>query len=372
MSYTKEKLILHNAFFGKLIHELSLEKVDADIIVVLHALPDSIPFTQALSKIADINAIIPKPKSINKKVLENLGALPIKYLTRESIRDVIGGVKKKTVFLDIGGYFSNVVDEIQESIGENFCGIVEDTENGLQKYERRGIDFPFISVARSPLKDNEDIMVGQAIAYSAEALLRQHSILLNGLRVGVIGYGKIGRSIAHSIEQKRGKVSIYDQDNIRLVHAVSGGFNVSDRTGIISGNDVVCLATGNISLSGKDYTKFKNGCWLFSVTSSDDALDKEWLKKNYKEERISQYATKHSRGNHYFYLLNEGNAINFIHGTTVGDFILLVHAELLVAAHSLMTNNVKEGVHEIDRETRDKICQIWLSLFKMKENKDKT
>ena len=171
------------------------------------------------------------------------------------------------------------------------------------------------------------------------------------------------------LSKNEGKsVSIYDQDNIRLTHAVSEGFNVSDRTRIISGSDIICLATGNISLSGKDYVKLKNGCWLFSVTSSEDELDKKWLMKNYKGERISQYATKYSRGNHYFYLLNEGNAINFIYGTTVGDFILLVHAELLIAAHSLMTNNIKKGTHEIDTETRDKICQIWLSLFKMKGN----
>jgi len=363
--YTEGKLILHSGFFRRLIRELNLKKVDADIIAVLHILPDAVPFAWALSTIADINTIVPKPKSINKIVLKHLGAFPIKELTRENARNVIGGIRKKTVFLDIGGYFSGVIDKLQKSVGKNFCGVVEDTENGLRRYEQRGINFPFISVARSPLKDNEDKMVGQSIAFSAEKILRQHCIIPNGFRVGVIGYGKIGRSVAHSFSQRFSQVYIYDQNNILLTHAVSEGYNILEhKTEILYESDAICLATGNISLSCKDYVVLKNGCWLFSVTSADDEIDTEWLDKNYKADRISKYVVKYSNRNHYFYLMNQGNAINFIDGAAVGDFILLVHAELLVAAYRLMTNSVEIDTHEIDQETRDKICQIWLSLFK--------
>ena len=100
------------------------------------------------------------------------------------------------------------------------------------------------------------------------------------------------------------------------------------------------------------------------MTSSDDELDLQWLKQNYVAEQVSQYATKYSRDSHYFYLLNEGDAINFIHGTTVGDFILLVHAELLVSAHRLMTRQQPNEQHELDKKTRDKICKVWLSMVK--------
>ncbi len=366
-NYTEEKLTLHHKFFEALIREFNLQKIDADIVAVLHILPDAIPFTHALQKIATIRSIIPKPKSINLGTFETLRELPFIHLTRQNIRNIIGTLQRKTVFLDIGGYFSSITQEIYQATGDNFSGIVEDTENGMQKYESKGIDFPFISVARSPLKENEDTMVGQAIAYSTEAILRQHGIVMNGLRVGVIGYGKVGRSVARNIEQKQGKVSIYDTDHIRLTHAVSSGFNVIDRQTILRESDIVCLATGNKSLSKENYSELKSGSWLFSVTSSDDELDKEWLEEHYKREQVSRYVAKYSRGKHYFYLLNDGNAINFIHGTTVGDFILLVHAEILVAAYRLMTHQAKIGEYEIDTITRDKICEIWLSHFRMKE-----
>jgi len=362
--YTKEKIAQHKLFFDLLTQELSLTKQDADIVAVLHILPDSIPLTDALAKIGDINTIVPKPKSVNQQVRAELAGVPLYDASRENILQVVERVSRPTVFLDIGGYFSSIVNELDHKLGENFRGIVEDTENGLQKYEKVGINYPFISVARSPLKENEDVMVGQAISFSAEALLRQHNILVSGLKVGVLGFGKIGRSVAQNMRQKQGSVTVHDTDNIRLTHAVSTGLETQTKERLLSESDAVCLATGNLSLSGEEFTKLKNGCWVFSVTSSDDEMDREWLEQNYTRENISDYAAKYTRGNHHFYLLNNGNAINFIHGTTIGDFILLVHAEILVAAHQLLTQQQPLDSNELDQATRDRICKVWLSLFR--------
>ena len=327
-------------------------------------MPDSIPLTDALAKIGDINMIVPKPKSANQRVRAELANVPLYDTRRENVLQVVERVSKPTVFLDIGGYFSTIVNELDHKLGENFRGIVEDTENGLQKYEKVGINYPFISVARSPLKENEDIMVGQAISFSAEALLRQHTILVSGLKIGVLGFGKIGRSVAQNMRQKQGSIMVNDTDNIRLTNAVSAGLETQTKEKLLSKSDAVCLATGNLSLSGEEFTKLKNGCWVFSVTSSDDEMDKEWLEQNYTREDISDHAAKYTRGNHHFFLLNNGNAINFIHGTTVGDFILLVHAEILVAAHRLLTKQQPLDNNELDQSIRDRICKVWLSLFR--------
>lgn len=58
------------------------------------------------------------------------------------------------------------------------------------------------------------------------------------------------------------------------------------------------------------------------------------------------------KSNHYFYLVNKGVTINFIHGTTVGDFILLVQAELLVSVNRLLNNSYKTGLQELEEEQR--------------------
>src|SRR3989344_8608646 len=85
LAYTMEKSALHDKFFKALVREFKFNKIDADIIAVLHILPDSIAFTKALSKIANINLIIPKPKSINLDALNQLDTYPIIRLKRKNI-----------------------------------------------------------------------------------------------------------------------------------------------------------------------------------------------------------------------------------------------------------------------------------------------
>lgn len=71
------------------------------------------------------------------------------------------GIKSKTILLDIGGYFASIAQIPNLPIE---C-IIEDTENGIQKYENviDQIEYPLFSVARNPLKKNEDYLVGAVL-----------------------------------------------------------------------------------------------------------------------------------------------------------------------------------------------------------------
>jgi adenosylhomocysteinase len=369
--YLKEKEEKHHAFFDEVIRKLKLKRAPCDVIAVLHVLPDALPFHAALSRIFNVSRIIPKPRSINQAVMDKLPRDVTVNATREDLRryDTVQELLEHNrnddfVFLDIGGYFARTAGRVRKSFGARFRGVVEDTENGLQKYlGARDLQYPVLQVARSPLKDNEDYMVGRAIAFSAESLLRNLSILVNGKRVGVIGYGKVGRSVAEAIRLNQGNVSVFDNDHVRLTHAYSRGFGVLPKQQILHESDILCLATGNKSLSSNDFKHLKNGAFLFSVTSSDDEMDLTWVRSNYASDAVGQHVERYSHARHSFYLFNQGNAINFIHGNTVGDFILLVHAEIFLCAYALTRGAYPAGIHELDNETRDQICAIWLSLF---------
>lgn len=128
---------------------------------------------------------------------------------------------------------------------------------------------------------------------------------------------------------------------------------------LISSSDILCVAAGRLSLTENNFKNIKSGCWVFSVTSSDDSIDIEWLEGNYSKTRLSEYVYKYYKDNHYFYLVNKGDTINFIHGTTVGDFILLVQAELLVSVSRLLNDSYKGGLQELSEEERRVICSLW-------------
>ena len=341
-------------------------------LVVAHSLIDAIPYLKAISSLFTINVVFVKPRSINHEVAKYLST---QYLIKVADRQKLSQLKYLSKFInprqagfvlvDIGGYFSKISRELSQHFSDKFLGVVEDTENGLRKYLSNEIDFPFLQVARSPLKDNEDYLVGQAISFSVESILRQEGILLNGKRVGIIGYGKIGRGVANAMKMKQAIVSVNDIDPVKITHAYSQGFIPMNRDALFRGSDIVCLATGNHGMTRDDFKILRSGAYLFTVTSSDDEIDTNFIKENYRRSQISDVVAKYSRGRNSFYLINEGNAVNFIHGTTVSSFILLVQSEIIAGMMALSQKSILATEHNylIANDFRKKIASHWLDIF---------
>lgn len=76
-----------------------------------------------------------------------------------------------------------------------------------------------------------------------------------------------------------------------------------------------------------------------------------------------EHVTRYSTTGHFFSLLNQGNAVNFLHGACVGTFIFFVHAEILAATARLSRNDLEPGFYEVDAETRRLVAGTWLDCF---------
>ncbi|MBU1131532.1 hypothetical protein KJ840_05370 [Patescibacteria group bacterium] len=342
------------------------------IVAVTHLIESSIAYIKTLDKYFLLEFIIPKPNSINKDFINFYPKEKMLSLTREKLNYLDTFLKNltkitkenKLILIDIGGYFSFIANDIKKVFGDKFIGIIEDTENGYQKYKSRGdFDFPIITVARSPLKNNEDHLVGQSVVFSTEALLREQGIFLNNKKVGVIGFGKIGNGILSSLKDKGCDISVYDKNSTTLITAYSKGYKILNKNKIVKGSDLIFCATGNLAFKGDDFRYLKNGAFIVSVTSSDDELDTRWLEKNYTKEKIASHITKYDHNGHHFYLLNKGNAINFIHGGGAGDFIQLVQKEIIDGVIYMATNKLENKIQETPDAIREKISNLWLKHF---------
>ncbi len=64
----------------------------------------------------------------------------------------------------------------------------------------------------------------------------------------------------------------------------------------------------------------------------------------------------------FFFLANNGNAVNFLHNAIMGNFIHLVRSEMILAS-SEKTYSSTHKIKEVSGETRTKIAQIWLDVF---------
>jgi adenosylhomocysteinase len=342
--------------------------------LITHLLPERPSFVGAVGRTSSLRAVLPKPKSIDanaRRAVEK--TTPCETLSREMFEDADTAVEyiesraagEAVVLLDVGGYFAPTLDAICDRFSGRLLGVVEDTENGHKRYaDRDKLPCPVVSVARSPLKDPEDFLVGQSVVFSTEALMRSRGDILHGRPALVIGFGKLGSSIARLLHAKGVQVTVHDVDPVRRTQALSQGFTVArDRDVALHGAGLVLCATGAVSLRGEDFATLRNGAYVATVTSSEDELDLAGLPDVYQRTPNGEHVTRYATTGHYFYLLNRGNAVNFLHGASVGPFIFLVQAEILAGIRMLTRGDLGHGMHEVNAEDRKTIAATWLNYF---------
>ncbi|WP_063737341.1 adenosylhomocysteinase [Streptomyces sp. RTd22] len=363
-----------DAYFGRVTARCAPVERPASLLIT-HLLPERPAFVRAVASVTDLRAVLPKPKSVRIEALRQVEAdgHACDRLTREMFADVDRSVRyvetraagRPVVLLDVGGYFTPALDALCARFSGRILGVVEDTENGHKRYaDLEKLPCPVVSVARSPLKDPEDFLVGQSVVFSTEALMRSRGDILHGRTALVIGFGKLGSSIARLLHAKGVRVTVYDIDPVRRTQALSQGFSVArDRMSGLGEAGLVLCATGSLSLRGEDFPRLRNGAYVATVTSSEDELELGGLPDVYERAHIGENVTRYLTTGHYFYLLNGGNAVNFLHGASVGPFIFLVQAEILVASTMLARGELAPGMHEIDPTDRAAIAGTWLDYF---------
>jgi len=369
-SFERAKLDAH---FAKIVSQFSTDR-RASSFLVTHLLPERPSFVRAVALMSDLRAVLPKPKSVTAAALREAEQIaPCDTLSRELFCDPDSALEyfevraagEDVVLLDVGGYFAPSLNEVCERFSGRIVGVVEDTENGHRRYEGLGkIPCPVVSVARSPLKDPEDFLVGQSVVFSTEALMRGRGDILHGRPALVIGFGKLGSSIARLLHAKGVQVTVYDIDPVRRTQALSQGFAVArDRHDALAHSGLVLCATGALSLRGEDFPHLRNGAYVATVTSSEDELELAGLPEVYHRAQAGEGVTRYQTTGHYFYLLNGGNAVNFLHGASVGPFIFLVQAEILAGIRMLTRVDLEADMHEVDAADRAAIAATWLSYF---------
>jgi len=366
---------LASDFFSRVLR-LCPKHSPADYIVVTHLLEDRPWFLKAVSNLGRVLAVIPKRKSIVPRVRD---VLRHKFLlldinrseleTEEGVRRHLAPLQrdKPLCLLDIGGYFAPIVAMDTIAMGLRIAGVVEDTENGHVKYgksvESGTCRIPVYSVARSSLKRPENFLVGQSLVYSVEAILRQWDELLHGRRACVIGYGNIGRSVAQHLHERHVNVTVYDIDPMKRVEAFTHGFRTPESLQeALADADLLFCVTGNRSIGIKELAYLQPYSYVATVTSPDDEfrMDELDISISHREAHISEMQLPDGK---IIYLMNRGQAVNFVHGSVVGPFIQLLQGEILVTAAAMLAHAKMNDIGSISAKQKRDIANEWLRVY---------
>jgi adenosylhomocysteinase len=365
---------LAKRFFDRVL-QLCEPGAERDFVVVTHLLEDRPWFLRAVEKLGPVCAVIPKRKSIVPRVRDVLRhEFPILEIgradltTREGVTAHLMPLyrQRPLCLLDIGGYFEPLA-RVGLPSGLAVAGVVEDTENGHVKYEAAistgQCKLPVFSVARSDLKRPENFLVGQSLVFSVEAILRQRDELLHGRSACVVGYGNIGRSVAQHLHERHVRVVVFDTDPMKRVEAFTHGFPTpTSLIEALKGADVVFCATGNKCLGAEEIRSLRPCTYVATVTSPDDELRTGELNWDLSH-RGDNVTELRRRDGTVIYLMNRGQAVNFVHGSVVGPFIQLLQAEILVAAALLGKPRDGVGIGTVPTTLRKQIAQAWLEVY---------
>lgn len=386
------------AFYNHLRATLELKGSEVSSITVAHVLPDAPHFLSSLNFIAPIRVLLPKPKSAESKAgadtLQDPGVTKFLQvpLSREETSDH-GFIRRLVdehvpegesfVLNDIGGYFASSVENLKDDFGERFLGVLEGTENGVLEYEEyyRNFDRPptcaLVTVARSTLKLPEDYLVGAGIVFSIESVLREHGQILQSRTASVIGFGRVGRAVAESLRGRGLSTIVYDIDPIARAEAAVRGYPVAAHIlDAVSHSSLIVSATSKRPLTPEVLGEVRSGTAIASVTSRDSeiadlaAIDARYHHVPLDEEshivRLEDVANR----DRYIWLINNGDAPNFIHGAILGPALHLISAEKLAALAALVRGEIDpsqstagQPMQELDRGTRRAVAAVWNEHF---------
>jgi hypothetical protein len=75
---------------------------------------------------------------------------------------------------------------------------------------------------------------------------------------------------------------------------------------------------------------------------------------------VAPYIDRYDNGRTFFYLLYDGNSLNFIHKGIVGEYICLVQMEIIVAFHEIASGLARmRCIDEVSTEKRRDIARLW-------------
>ena len=280
----------------------------------------------------------------------------------------------KILIVEDGGYFVPLFhrEEFRSNI-DSCIGAVEQTTKGHNRdLLVKEFEFPVISVAKSKIKSTlEGREVSETlqenIVYLVKNILKKP---FNKLKILVLGYGTIGKGLAHALANKSMKVYVYDIDPIlRMSGSLENYFQVFEDLNNIEDIDIIVGISGSTSLNtSNDFWHLKHNVYLISGSSERSEFNINILESIsesiHREGIITEYKLK--KDSKIINLFCEGEPINFQLSGGINDAIIdPIYSEMLLSAIELYTSeNLTKGLIDVPIELENKILEIYKSYYK--------
>ena len=150
---------------------------------------------------------------------------------------------------------------------------LEATGSGIDRLARLDLKYPVFNWDDLPIKEglHNRYMVGLT---TWQTFFERTRLSLHGKRVTVVGYGLVGKGVAHAAKAFGGTVSVVDLDPGRRLEAIYAGWNTGELEELAPETDVMVTATGVAGVVGsRVIALLEPGCFLLNVGHAGDEID---------------------------------------------------------------------------------------------------
>jgi adenosylhomocysteinase len=341
-------------------------------VLITHVLRTAVAYADIINAVYPVSAIVAISYSADPEAVRLLREKGYNVVLPASVADMFPACEQAVVdaleaseqpllVQEVGGYLAKCSERL--STYRHFLGVVEDTNNGHWAYERtKPHSTPVLSMARSPLKDVEDTIIGDAVLFSIERVVRENfGSVLQGSRSAVIGFGKIGTSTAVALKGRESVVSVYDINPAKNMRARVEGFFPAPLETVLSNADLVVGCTGQTSVRLVDMENIKDGCVLASASSKDYEFDLRGFASVCQVDAIDAVTKRYRQPNgKSFYVLLDGTPINFRDGSILGTILDMIYSELIVCMRYVAEGKAPIDLSNSPSAIQNEVAKAWL------------
>jgi adenosylhomocysteinase len=245
----------------------------------------------------------------------------------------------------------------------------ETTSGGFRLREDLGEQsFPTIVINDSRAKRIIENRYGVGLSV-VDGIMRSTNIMLNGLKIAVVGYGYCGRGVALALRNLGSHVTVVERDPLTALDAHLEGFTIAELNDALAANDMIVTVTGRDGILQKEhFGMLRDGAILVNAGHFEFEIDVAGLREmatGAKQVRpnIESFSLPNGRK---LFLLTRGNPVNLAGGD--GNPIEVMDLGLALQTMSLvhLVRHAKEMKHEpvnvpaqVEAEVSQMALEIW-------------
>ncbi len=316
------------------------------LVVCFHLDAKMVPVIEGLARCLDLTVLPCNPLTADPEAIIYLKNLPLTLAKWDSRLSELSSISKGEPFwlCDLGG--ERILEALKDKL--SLQGALEGTTTGIRKLRHHfsscAPPVPLVDWNQNLLKESihNEKMVGFSLWQTFTEVTRMS---LHAKKVGVLGFGPVGRGIARTARDLGGQVSIFDRLPQLEWLARFESFATPGRTSLMESSQVLVTATGARDvIESNDLNHFKPGVFLLNAGHHHEEICEE-LRRGLPRTRVLDHIEEVwiPNSNQSFYLLSRGEVFNLSagFGDTINAFDLTA-AQLVEAVRYLLSEQAEQ------------------------------